>query len=191
MGKYTKLEDAYASVIKALNHAALAVNHRLRLTYVAAGDLEQDAFESNRTAYHEAWRRLCECQGVLVPGGFGHRGVEGKIAAAHWARTNGKPFLGVCLGMQCAVIEFARSALKGCEDANSTEFAPSTGAPVVVDMPEHNQGDMGATMRLGRRKTIFKTRESILRKLYGDAVSSDWMSHMSLLKAIQLTRLTY
>ncbi len=136
---------------------------------MAASDLEQDAFQSNRTGYHEAWRKLCECQGVLVPGGFGARGVEGKVAAAHWARTNRKPFLGVCLGMQCAVIEFARNEL-GHEDAHSTEFNPESAFPVVIDMPEHNPGDMGATMRLGRRRTIFKTRDSILRKLYGDVV---------------------
>ncbi len=61
--------------------------------------------------YHEAWKKLCECQGVLVPGGFGKRGVEGKMAAAHWARVNAKPFLGICLGLQCAVIEFARNVL--------------------------------------------------------------------------------
>ena len=65
MGKYTKLEDAYASVIKALNHAALAVNHRLRLTYIDASSLEQEAFDNNRTAYHEAWKQLCECQGKI------------------------------------------------------------------------------------------------------------------------------
>ncbi len=142
------------------------------MTYVAAGDLEQSAFDKNRPAYHEAWRQLCECQGVLVPGGFGTRGVEGKVAAAHWARTNGKPFLGVCLGLQCAVIEFARNEL-GLEGANTTEIDPDTKHPVVVDMPEHNQGDMGATMRLGRRRTVFKTQNSILRKLYGKVVRKE------------------
>ena len=76
--------------------------------------------------------------GVLVPGGFGTRGVEGKIAAAHWARTNDKPYLGICLGLQCAVIEFARNVLK-MKDAHTTEIEPNTTNPVVIDMPEHNQ----------------------------------------------------
>lgn len=167
VGKYTKLEDAYASVIKALNHAALAVNHRLKLTYIAAADLEQGA--NHTTAYHDAWRQLCACQGVLVPGGFGTRGVEGKIVAAHWARANRKPFLGICLGLQCAVIEYARNVL-GLEGANTTEIDPDAPHPLIIDMPEHNPGDMGATMRLGRRRTIFKTEDSVLRKLYGDMV---------------------
>lgn len=92
--------------------------------------------------------------GIIVPGGFGERGIEGKISAAGWARLNGKPFLGVCLGMQCAVIEFARSEL-GWDKANSTEFDPHTAYPVIVDMPEHNPGQMGGTMRLGLRKTQF------------------------------------
>lgn len=112
VGKYTKLEDAYASVIKALNHASLAANHRLKLTYIAAGDLEEETKLKDPVLFHEAWKRLCECEGVLVPGGFGQRGVEGKIAAAQWARTKGKPYLGICLGLQCAVIEFARNVLK-------------------------------------------------------------------------------
>ena len=86
VGKYTKLEDAYASVIKALTHAAMAANYRLRLTYIAAADLEDEAKSTDPVLYHEAWKKLCECEGVLVPGGFGKRGVEGKIAASQWAR---------------------------------------------------------------------------------------------------------
>jgi len=112
VGKYTKLEDAYASVIKALNHASLAINHKLELRYIEASYLEEKAKEEDPVRYHEAWRKLCQCQGVLVPGGFGTRGVEGKIAAVHWARTTGRPFLGICLGLQCAVIEFARNVLR-------------------------------------------------------------------------------
>ena len=79
--------------------------------------------------------------GVLVPGGFGIRGVEGKIAAANWARTNDKPYLGICLGLQCAVIEFARNVLN-MKDAHTTEIDPNTTNPVVIDMPEHNQVNM-------------------------------------------------
>jgi CTP synthase len=107
--------------------------------------------------------------GVLVPGGFGTRGIEGKIAAAHWARTNDKPFLGICLGLQCAVIEFARNVLD-MKDAHTTEIDPNTSHPVVIDMPEHNQGQMGGTMRLGKRTTTFTTQNSIMRQLYGNQV---------------------
>ena len=109
---------------------------------------------------------------MLLPGGFGTRGVEGKIAAAHWARTTGKPFLGICLGLQCAVIEFARNVLK-LEGANTVEIDPEATHPVVIDMPEHNQGQMGGTMRLGKRRTVFKTEDSVMRKLYGNNVSLD------------------
>jgi CTP synthase len=108
VGKYTQLEDAYASVIKALGHAALTANHKLQLTHIAAADLEDEAKTSDPVKYHEAWKALCEVDGVIVPGGFGVRGTVGKMEAARWCRTTGKPYLGVCLGLQCAVIEFAR-----------------------------------------------------------------------------------
>ena len=111
--------------------------------------------------------RFLSYLGVLIPGGFGQRGVEGKIAAAQWARMNGKPLLGICLGLQCAVIEFARNVLDK-QNANSTEIDPDTPHPVVIDMPEHNTGQMGGTMRLGKRQTIFKTQDSIMRQLYGN-----------------------
>jgi len=166
VGKYTKLEDAYASVIKSLGHAALATNHKLKLTHIASADLEDETKLKDPARYHEAWKVLCETDGVIVPGGFGHRGVQGKMEAAKWCRTTGKPYLGVCLGLQCAVIEFARNVLN-MEDANSTEMNPDTSHPVVIDMPEHTNGDLGGTMRLGKRQTIFKTQDSILRQLYG------------------------
>lgn len=91
----------------------------------------------------------------MVPGGFGKRGVEGKIETCKWCRVNDKPFLGICLGFQAAVVEFARNVLK-LEGAHSTEVNPDTKYPVVIDMPEHNTGEMGGTMRLGRRTTVFK-----------------------------------
>ena len=109
--------------------------------------------------------------GVLVPGGFGQRGIEGKIRACQWARENKKPFLGICLGLQAAVIEFSRNVL-GLADANSTEVDVNTKNPLVIDMPEHHTGQMGGTMRLGRRTTIFKG-DSIMRKLYGGVESVD------------------
>uniref|UniRef100_A0A8P4GQW6 CTP synthase n=1 Tax=Dicentrarchus labrax TaxID=13489 RepID=A0A8P4GQW6_DICLA len=147
VGKYTKLADSYTSVIKALEHSALAVNHKLEVKYIDSADLEPTTLEEEPVKYHEAWQKLCSSHGVLVPGGFGVRGTEGKMLAINWARKQNKPFLGVCLGMQLAVCEFARN---------------------VIDMPEHNPGQMGGTMRLGKRRTIFKSSASVLRKLYGD-----------------------
>lgn len=167
VGKYTELSDSYASVIKALEHAALAVNHRLDLKCIEAEDLEESMMEDDPQKYHEAWRELVGANGLIVPGGFGSRGTEGKIKACHWARTKKIPFLGVCLGLQCAVIEFARNVLKW-EGANSTEMNPTTKHPVVIEMPEHNTGQMGGTMRLGKRKTLFKTDKSLMRKLYNN-----------------------
>uniref|UniRef100_A0A9R1SRT5 CTP synthase n=2 Tax=Cyprinus carpio TaxID=7962 RepID=A0A9R1SRT5_CYPCA len=169
VGKYTKFSDSYASVIKALEHSALAISHKLEVKYVDSADLEASRLQEEPVRYHEAWQKLSRrCKHSLnVPGGFGVRGTEGKIQAISWARKQKKPFLGVCLGMQLAVCEFARNMLDW-KDANSTEFDPETEHPVVIDMPEHNPGQMGGTMRLGKRRTIFKTKNSILRKLYGD-----------------------
>uniref|UniRef100_A0A3Q0R1R1 CTP synthase n=1 Tax=Amphilophus citrinellus TaxID=61819 RepID=A0A3Q0R1R1_AMPCI len=147
VGKYTKFSDSYASVIKALEHSALAISHKLEVKYIDSAYLEPSAMQEDPVKYHEAWQKLCSSDGILVPGGFGVRGTEGKIHAINWARKQKKPFL----------------------DANSTEFDPETKHPVVIDMPEHNPGQMGGTMRLGKRRTIFQTTNSILRKLYGDA----------------------
>lgn len=166
VGKYTKLSDSYTSVIKALEHSALAINHKLEVKYIDSADLESTTLQDEPVKYHKAWQNLCSAHGVLVPGGFGVRGTEGKMLAINWARKQNKPFLGVCLGMQLAVCEFARNVL-GWEDANSTEFDPDSKHPVVIDMPEHNPGQMGGTMRLGKRRTIFKSSTSVLRKLYG------------------------
>ncbi|XP_061483195.1 CTP synthase 2 isoform X6 [Rhineura floridana] len=155
--------------------------------YIDSTDLEYNTEIDNPVKFHQAWQKLCKADCILVPGGFGHRGTEGKLQAILWARKKKKPFLGVCLGMQLAVVEFARNCLNW-QDANSTEFDPNTKNPVqesvkdvmsrntstplteVIDMPEHNPGDMGGTMRLGKRKTVFKTENSVLRKLYGDVV---------------------
>uniref|UniRef100_A0A673ZB32 CTP synthase n=1 Tax=Salmo trutta TaxID=8032 RepID=A0A673ZB32_SALTR len=146
VGKYTKFTDSYASVIKALEHSALAISHKLEIKYIDSADLEPNTLTEEPVKYHEAWQKLCSADGILVPGGFGVRGTEGKIQAINWARKQKKPFL----------------------DANSTEFDPESKHPVVIDMPEHNPGQMGGTMRLGKRRTIFKTTNSILRRLYGD-----------------------
>jgi len=166
VGKYTRLEDAYASVIKALRHAALAAHNKLVIKYVEAANLEDATQEKEPVKYHEAWQSVCSAHGILIPGGFGERGVEGKIKAANWARLNDKPLLGVCLGFQCAAVEFARNVLK-LKDAHSAEVAPETPHPVIVEMPEHNPGQLGGTMRLGKRVTVFNSDVSVLRTLYG------------------------
>ncbi|XP_075552607.1 CTP synthase isoform X2 [Dermacentor variabilis] len=165
VGKYIKLQDAYSSVIKALQHAALACNHKLKIMYIDAEELEPAMKAEHPVKFHAAWQNLCVANGIIVPGGFGSRGVEGKIAAIEWARKTKKPFLGVCLGLQCAVIEFSRNVL-GWEDANSSEINVKTSHPVIIEMPEHNVGQMGGTMRLGKRETNFNTHDSVLRKLY-------------------------
>ncbi|XP_040574016.1 CTP synthase 1 [Lepeophtheirus salmonis] len=167
VGKYTLLEDAYASVKKSLEHASFAAKYKLKLTYVLSSDLEENTLKENPVKYHNAWMVLCKCQGVVVPGGFGARGLEGKIAAARWARKNKVPFLGICLGLQIAAIEFARNVLN-LKNANSTETDSNTPHPIVIDMPEHTEGDLGGTMRLGLRRTIFKRENSLMKKLYGD-----------------------
>uniref|UniRef100_H3CJG6 CTP synthase n=1 Tax=Tetraodon nigroviridis TaxID=99883 RepID=H3CJG6_TETNG len=167
VGKYTKLADSYTSVIKALEHSALAINHKLEVKYIDSEDLEPTTLGVEPVKYHEAWQKLCSSQGVLVPGGFGARGTEGKMLAINWARKQNKPYLGVCLGMQLAVCEFARNVL-GWKDANSTEFNPESKYPVVIEMPEHNPGQMGGTMRLGKRRTVFKSDTSVMKKLYGN-----------------------
>ncbi|KAK9803353.1 hypothetical protein WJX73_007619 [Symbiochloris irregularis] len=165
VGKYTDLADAYLSVMKALQHACLAANRRLEVLWVEASDLEPAAKTENPAAYKQAWQRMKDADGVLVPGGFGTRGVEGMMLAAHYARTNSRPYLGICLGMQVAVIEFARNVL-GMADANSTEFDTATPSPVVVFMPEGSTTHKGGTMRLGTRRTMLETVECITAKLY-------------------------
>ncbi|XP_009952068.1 PREDICTED: CTP synthase 2-like, partial [Leptosomus discolor] len=98
--------------------------------YIDSTELERSTEVENSVKYHQAWHKLCKADGILVPGGFGIRGTEGKLQAISWARTKKKPFLGVCLGMQLAVVEFARNCLNW-KDANSTEFDPDTKNPVV------------------------------------------------------------
>lgn len=168
VGKYTKLSDCYTSVFKALEHSALAINHKLNLMYIDSAELEPSTKAEDPVKFHKAWEKLCKAQGILVPGGFGLRGTEGKLQAITWARERKVPFLGVCLGMQLAVVEFARNRLNW-KDANSTEFDSNTKNPVIIDMPEHNPGDMGGTMRLGKRKTVFTSSDSVLKKLYDNA----------------------
>jgi CTP synthase len=147
-GKYTALTDSYVSIKEALKHAAAYEGARLEILWVDAEKLERGDSQE--------FAKLFEADGILVPGGFGRRGSEGKIMAINYARTQNKPFLGICFGLQLAVVEFARNVL-GLERANSTELDPSTPHPVIDLMPEQ-QGvnQMGGTMRLGALPVVIK-----------------------------------
>ncbi|KAJ2719873.1 CTP synthase ura7 [Coemansia sp. Benny D115] len=170
VGKYTYLADSYISVVKALEHAALNVNRKIKISWVEASDLEVPTMHKDPLKYHEAWQHLCAADGILVPGGFGERGVEGKVLASKWAREHKIPYLGVCLGMQVAVIDFARHVC-GIEGAHSTEFRENCENPAIIFMPEIDRATMGGTMRLGSRPTKFQdtefARNSKAKKLYG------------------------
>ncbi len=139
VGKYVELQDAYMSVRESLHHAAIANDVEVEINWVHAAELEKD----------KEWDVIRNADGILTPGGFGARGVEGKIAAARYARENKVPYLGLCLGMQVMCIDFARGVLN-YEDANSSEFDRSAKYPVIDLMSEqHSITDMGGTMRLG------------------------------------------
>jgi CTP synthase len=139
VGKYVELHDAYMSVRESLYHAGIANDRSVDVAWIYSGDLEKG----------RGWELFEGLSGVVVPGGFGERGVEGKILTARWARENKVPYLGLCLGMQVMCIEFARLVL-GNDEPNSTEFDASTEHPVISLMPDqHNLTDMGGTMRLG------------------------------------------
>ena len=170
VGKYTDLSDAYLSVIKSLQHAAMAVDHKLTINWIEASHLESDW--ENGSENEKAWALLKQSSGVLVPGGFGDRGVEGKILAAEYARTSSTPYLGICLGLQVATIEFCRNVL-GFEDSNSTEFDENCKNPAVVFMPEISKTHLGGTMRLGSRPTLWQVDDCKIRQLYGEGDSVD------------------
>ncbi|MEX1038326.1 MAG: CTP synthase [Acidimicrobiia bacterium] len=159
VGKYVDLPDAYLSVAEALRHGAASNGLRLDLRWIPSDELTGLLAESY----------LEELDAIVVPGGFGYRGVEGKIQAIRYARENGIPFLGLCLGLQCAVIEFARDVL-GHVDANSTEFDPTTPHPVIDLMQsQEDVEDMGGTMRLGLYAAKL-AEGSLVRELYGDSL---------------------
>ena len=162
VGKYIDLPDAYLSVTEALRAGGFANNAKVHVKWVTSDDCKTPS---------GAAAQLSGVDAVCVPGGFGDRGVEGKVAAITWAREQRVPLLGLCLGLQCVVIEAARN-LAGIEDANSTEFDPATGHPVISTMAEQldivdGKGDLGGTMRLGTYPAKL-AEGSIVREVYGD-----------------------
>lgn len=141
VGKYVALQDAYISITESLRHAAVTNETELDIHWVNAEEIEADDTDMDKI--------MAGVDGILVPGGFGNRGIEGKIKAIQYAREHKIPFFGICLGMQCAVIEFARH-ICGMADANSSEFNPNSTHPVIDLMPEQiDVEDLGGTMRLG------------------------------------------
>jgi len=188
VGKYTGLQDAYHSVLKAIDHAAMSIERRIEVIWIESSHLEEaepkgdtptSRSRSNsikttasevQTQYDVAWTALRNADCVLVPGGFGDRGINGKINAIQYARTQKVPFLGICLGMQLGVIEYAQNVL-GWADATSAEFDPSSQNPVVVFMPEIAKDQMGGNMRLGSRRTLLKNDKCLASKVYGGTMS--------------------
>jgi CTP synthase len=165
VGKYVRLEDAYLSVSEALRHAASLQDARVQIDWIDSEGLEgADGADDG-----EAFERLRAADGILIPGGFGGRGIEGKIAAARVAREERIPYLGICLGMQVAVAEFARQ-LAGMDGANSTEFDIETPFPVIDLLPEQKEvADLGGTMRLGADPIKLHAGSRAL-EVYGEAV---------------------
>ena len=156
LGKYFGLPDSYLSVVESLKHSCLHNNVKLDLHWIDADNFELDL--------------LSEMDGVIVPGGFGYRGIEGKISAIQYIRENKIPFLGICLGLQCAVIEFARNVC-GISDANSSEFSQSTKNYVIDLLPNQDldKDDVGASMRLGTYPCKINP-DTIASKIYSDEV---------------------
>jgi CTP synthase len=171
VGKYVDLPDAYLSVTEALRAGGFANDARVRIKWVTSDDCESD---------EGARKHLGDVDAICVPGGFGVRGIEGKIGALTWARENQIPTLGLCLGLQCMVIEAARS-LAGILDANSAEFAPETQSPVIATMATQldvvaGERDMGGTMRLGRYPAAL-IDGSIVADLYGSLLIDERHRH--------------
>jgi len=147
VGKYTNLKDAYISIVESLNHGCYAYNTNIEIRWINSETLDED-FDGDQL--------FAGVHGILVPGGFGIRGINGKVKAIKYARENKIPFFGICLGMQCAVVEFSRNII-GLKDSNSSEFDPDTENPVIYLMSDQKKvSDKGGTMRLGRYPCIIK-----------------------------------
>lgn len=156
VGKYVKLHDSYLSIVESLHHAGWENGAQVEINWV----------DSETITPETAPEILGDSTGIIVPGGFGIRGIEGMIAAADYARRNNIPYFGICLGMQIAAIAFARGVL-GYEDANSTEFAPDSKHPVIALMEEQmDLADMGGTMRLGAYPCRISP-DTLMMKAYG------------------------
>lgn len=205
VGKYTNLSDAYLSVVRALEHASMAVGKRMDITWIESSDLEPLTDTLGRKMcgsetredrnlngqmdteveymilkrgsrscspgeaaerYEAAWELIRQADGIIVPGGFGDRGVEGKIKAIEYARKERKPFLGICLGMQLSAVEAVRRVYNEA-GANSAELDENTPVKAVVYMPEVDRTKMGGTMRLGVRKTVIRDDNCVAAWLYG------------------------
>jgi CTP synthase len=171
VGKYVDLKDAYLSPAEALRAGGFAHDVRVNIRWVTSDDCQTP---------EGAARQLSGVDGVLVPGGFGVRGIEGKIGAVRHARENGIPILGLCLGLQCMAIEVGRD-LAGLENANSAEFDPDTEYPVIATMADQEdvvagERDMGGTMRLGLYPAVL-AEGSLVRELYGEPVVSERHRH--------------
>ena len=146
VGKYVQLQDAYLSINEALKHAGYRYEKKININWILADDVTEDNVENY----------LKDCDGILVPGGFGPRGIDGKIQAIKFARENNIPFLGICLGMQLATIEFARNVL-GISDADSTELCENTTNPIIDYLPDQYTGiNLGGTLRLGAYDCLLK-----------------------------------
>ena len=166
VGKYAKHKDAYKSIYEALDHAGISNRTKIRIERIPSDMLERQ----------ETREKIKAADGILIPGGFGERGTEGKIEAIRIARENNIPFFGICLGMQCAVIEFARN-VAGLEEANSTEFDIETPHPVITLLPEQcNVTEIGGTMRLGAQPTVLQ-EGSHAAKHYGTLEISERHRH--------------
>jgi CTP synthase len=156
VGKYVELQDSYLSVVEALHHAGLHNERKINIKWIAAEDIEKHGVE----------QLLGSARGIIVPGGFGERGLEGMIATANYARTTGVPYLGLCLGMQIMVVEYARNEL-GIADATSLEIDPDAANPVIAFMPGQEElHSTGGTMRLGSYPCILKQGTRV-REAYG------------------------
>ena len=168
VGKYTQLHDSYLSVVEALHHGGFANDAEVSIKWVDSEKLEKEP--------ERIGEKLGEIDGMIIPGGFGSRGTEGMILAAQYARINGIPFLGICLGMQMALVEFARNVV-GWKDANSSELDPETFHPVIDLMPEQaGVTQLGGTMRLGAYPCVLK-RGSLAHSLYGSDKISERHRH--------------
>ena len=160
LGKYTSIRDAYASIDKAIEHASTHLSADVQIKWIDVTDLKKDTAGSKLEA--------ANLDAIIVPGGFGERGIEGKLAAVKWAREHGIPFLGICLGFQMAVIEFAQTIV-GLEDANSTEFDVNCKHPVIAELPDQKEIEgLGGTMRLGGQDVAL-TEGSFAEQLFNAA----------------------